>query len=104
MPGCSNLQGWRMTRGCGSSKRFFGLRYHGSPLADQEVSLPSKLRVSGLSGGTALWERAHVAWELNRTMSEFDDLSLEDQNYALATWRTMQKLENIKVIEQARKS
>ena len=51
-----------------------------------------------------MWERAHVAWELNRTMSEFDDLSLEDQNYALATWRTMQKLENIKVIEQARKS
>ena len=37
-------------------------------------------------------------------MSEFDDLSQEDQNWALATWRTTQKLENIKVIEQARKN
>ena len=76
----------------------FGLHWQGSPLADQNIALPGKLRIGGLTGGTSLWERAQVVWEHKIRMSEFDAWDQDDQDYALATWRTKQKLENIKII------
>lgn len=66
--------------------------------------VPPKLRVSGLEGGTLLWERAQVMWHLQKTVSEFDGLSQEDQNWAFATWRTKQKVANIKLIDQSTRS
>jgi len=55
---------------------------------------------SAVRGGTLTWERAQVAWELNReTLPEFEDRPLEQQNWALATWRTKKKIALIEMIE-----
>lgn len=84
--------------------RSFGLRWHGLPLVEKDIELPEKLRVRGLTGGTPLWERAQIAWHYRARMSELDSWDSEDQDYALATWRTQQKVANIKVLDQARRS
>ena len=51
-----------------------------------------------VEGGTDLWERAVVAFELRRTLSEFEELDHEDQAWAIATWRTKNKLRNIESV------
>jgi hypothetical protein len=77
---------------------FFGLRWHGSPLADRAVNLPADLRLP-VDGGSDIWERSQVAWELGRTLSEFEGLDQEDQEWALAVWRTKRKLGAIEALE-----
>ena len=72
------------------------------PLAEQGVDLPGKLRVRGLGGGNATWERARVAWDLGESLPEFEDRPLEQQDWLLATWRTMKKLERIQAIDAAK--
>jgi hypothetical protein len=68
------------------------------PLADQAVPLPGKLLVRGLAGGTNTWE----AWDLRESLPEFEDRPQEQQDWLLATWRTMKKLERIQAIDAAR--
>lgn len=74
---------------------FFGLRWRGSWLADQEVSLPHSLRLPGLEGGTDTMERAFCAWELGQSLPEFEDRSQDQQDWLLAVYRTKRKVERI---------
>ena len=39
-----------------------------------------------------------VAFELRRTLSEFEELDHEDQAWAIATWRTKNKLKLIESV------
>ena len=52
-----------------------------------------------LKGGTETWERAQTAWALGETIPEFDGRSPDEQNWAVAVWRTMRKIDRIRVIE-----
>ena len=72
------------------------------PLAEQPVSLPGKLRIGGLAGGNETWERARVAWDVGESLPEFEDRPQEQQDWLIATWRTMKKLERIQAIDAAR--
>jgi len=69
---------------------------------EQPVNLPGKLRVRGLAGGNSTWERAKVAWDLHESLPEFEDRPQEQQDWLMATWRTMKKLERIQAIDAAR--
>jgi len=64
--------------------------------------LPGKLTISGLTGGTATWERARVAWEIGESLPEFEDRPDEQQNWLIATWRTLRKLDRIQAIDAAK--
>jgi hypothetical protein len=65
--------------------------------------MPPALR-SGVRGGTELWERARVAWEVGESLPEFEDRPEEQQSWLLATWRTMQKISAVEAIERWRKA
>ena len=52
-----------------------------------------------LTGGTETWERAQAAWDLGETLPEFDARPDEEQDWAVATWRTMRKIDRIRVVE-----
>ena len=52
-----------------------------------------------LKGGTETWERAQTAWALGETIPEFDGRPPEEQDWAVAVWRTMRKIDRIRVIE-----
>ena len=55
-----------------------------------------------MTGGNATWERARVAWELRESLPEFEDRTDEQQNWLIATWRTMRKLDRIQSIDAAK--
>jgi hypothetical protein len=73
------------------------------PLAGREISLPSEIRLP-VTGGTDVWERSQIAmFGLHCTLSEFEQISTDDQAWAVATWRTRQKLKSIEALEAHRK-
>lgn len=51
-------------------------------------------------GGSFLWEKSQVAWALGRTLSEFEQLSDNDQSWAIAVWRTKAKISAAEAIER----
>ena len=43
-----------------------------------------------------------VAWDLGESLPEFEDRPQEQQDWLLATWRMMKKLERIQAIDAAK--
>jgi hypothetical protein len=68
------------------------------PLPDAEINLPSKLQ-SPVTGGSDVWEHAQVALGLGETLPEFEERPQEQQNWAIATWRTMRRISTIELLE-----
>ena len=73
------------------------------PLAGRTITLPSDI-VLPVKGGTDIWEKSQVAmFGLGRTLAEFEQMCNDDQAWAVATWRTRQKLRSIEALEAHRK-
>jgi hypothetical protein len=66
------------------------------------VNLPSDLSLP-VTGGTDIWEKSQIAFKLGMTLTQFGQLSGDDQAWAVATWRTQQKLRAIEALESKRK-
>lgn len=77
-------------------KPFFGLRWRGKPLEDWTIAkILHHQQRSGIRGGTEVSEKARVAWALGETLPEFEDRPMEQQEWAIATWRVERKMEAI---------